>query len=177
MSTGLVFLSILGLMILIAIIQNLRNPPREINFDELPEDVASEIKTLFPEFQPLSVKFIPVSKKYHIKGEYQTHQVRIEAEMTKAGLLDELELKDIENRSTSRGAPINSINEIPEPILKTAFSMLAQNPETPQFIKAYHAKFSNEAGYKLELKQSNHHYEFEITESGRLIEFEKERCH
>ena len=146
MYLGIIILSVVAILFLFAVIHNVRNPARVIQFDELPDDVIADLKMHFPEFQSAEVRFLPAVRKYKMKGSYKDQQVAIEVEMTKSGLIDEL-----------------------------AFSQLTQSSETPQFVRACHVQFSHEAGYKLELAQLGYHYEFEITESGRLIEFEKER--
>jgi len=176
MEIGLIVLAIFVIFFIVAIIQNLRNPPRNIDYSELPEIAQLEIQSCFPEFEVESVRFSPAVREYLLKGLYKGNQVKIEAEMTSAGLLDELELNDMERRIMKRGAEIQSAEEIPESILKMAFTTLSANEETPQFVKAYHVTFSEEPGYKLKLKQANYYYEFEVSAEGRLFEFEKELC-
>lgn len=176
MIEGLIVIGVFGLLFFFAIIKNVKNPPREIDFGEVDEVVQLEIKKCIPEFQSETVRFLPAVKKYQMKGVYKGNPVRVEAEMTKAGLFDELELKDIsEFYSQKRGAAIKSINEIPEPILNIAFSMLGESSEAPEFVRGYHATFLGKAGYDLRLNLSTHRYEFEIREDGRILEFEKER--
>ena len=175
MYLGIIILSVVAILFLFAVIHNVCNPPRVIQFNELPDDVIADLKMHFPEFQSAEVRFLPAVRKYKMKGSYKDQQVAIEVEMTKSGLIDELEFNDTDNKSSIRKAIIKDIDEIPELILKLAFSQLTQSSETPQFVRACHVQFSHEAGYKLELAQLGYHYEFEITESGRMIEFEKER--
>lgn len=167
-------LIIFGGLFVIAIFQNIKNPPRDIEYEEVPEAVKNVVERLFPDFPRDQVRFAPVRKSYSLKGVYQGDKAEIDLELDKKGRLLEFEFEVEKYGSDSFSGNINNIEEIPELVMHLVFSMMDDRDVAPQFISGRNAKFGNagDKGYRLEFEQANRSYEFKISSEGRLVELE-----
>ena len=175
MNLGIVILALVTVVFLVAIIQSMKNPPKMIDLDELPQIVSSEVNFYFPEFEYESIRFLPLKKEYDIKGKYFEDLAKVEVELNKEGAIKELEFELKGYYRKRRGAALKDVGEIPKPVLEVAFAFLGADNEPPEFMRGNHIKFSDEAGFSFKLRKGKILYKFQILENEKLVEFEVDK--
>lgn len=165
------FVGFMVLMIVVAIIKNALNPPRDLDWQEVPSKIREVVTSVFSEFEVDSSRYIPVARKYKIRGQYRGRSVEIEVEGSSDGSIRELELEDLERGQMMRSKPYQ-FEELPAAVADHLSSLIGPDLASLHCQRLSKGTFNGEPAFSLNGRTQNATWEVEITETGRLIEVE-----
>jgi hypothetical protein len=157
-----------------ALIQNALYPPVEIQPSELPDVLKSELSTLFPKFAPDRIKFMRLRHRYTLEGQFEGRPGKIFCGLTPDEELAEIEFKDVSGTCSFTNQKRIQSTLVPSQIAEIMKPYLASDATSFESSRASSGMIGSENAFKIKINSEDYEYEFEITESGRLVEFEKE---
>ena len=172
-----IFYGILFLVIVTAVgalIQNAIYPPVEIQPSELPDVLKDELSTLFPKFAPNKIKFMRLRHRYTLEGDFEGRPGKIFCGLTPDAELAEIEFKDISGTRSFTNKKRIQPTLVPLQIAEIMKPYLASDATSFESSRASSGMIGSENAFEIRISSEQFEYEFEITESGRLVEFEKE---
>ena len=161
------------LLIAVGVLRRRLNPFAEIAYASLPAELRAEIERVHPRFAPRVTRLTKKGDVAVVDGDDNGEGLRIEAEFDPAGTLLELETERMRSkRTTGRVAP----DVLPEAVtheihrvLGDALSHFAQTRVTT-------GTLGDEELFEMKGRDGDWKWEIAVSASGRLLEFEKERC-
>ena len=173
MGTFLVlFSAVLGLAILRAVVARKRNPYSEVAFDALPQSLREEIARSVPEFQPTSIRITKRQNEARLQGSYLGQRASIEGDFDPSGALVDFEFEASEGARVRTGI---EPSELPEPARRRVDALLGDRRASFVERRVTGGSVHGEGNYKIVGDTSSWNWEIEVSESGTLLELEKER--
>ena len=172
---GIVFL--IAAMAVAGFVQNLLYPPVEISQSELPANVQRELDKFFPAFQPGKILYQENRRRYTMTGKNANRECKLKIELEPDGEMDEVEFKDRSGPTALENISRISVTAVPQHVAEIMNAYLIDDATPIENSRACSAMINRENAFKIDLRTSAYKYEFEITESGRIVEFEKEKRH
>jgi len=173
MSTFLLLLSaVLGIAIFRAAVARNMNPYSDVVFDALPQALRDEIARSVPEFQPTSVRLTKKRDEARLQGSYLGQRASIEGDFDRSGALVDFEFEASEGSRVRTGI---EPNELPERARSRVDALLGD--ERASFIerRVTGGTVNGEGNYKIVGDADGWSWEIEVSESGTLLELEKEK--
>lgn len=166
------FLAFVVLGIVSSVLRRRRNPFLTVSLVELPDALRGDIERLVPEFQPSTVRLTKNRDEAHVRGEYLGVPASIEAEFNPRAELVEFEFEAVSGSRMRAGI---SPEALPQAARATVDRVLG--PERGAFVETSltGGTLAGEGNFKIEGDVGDWHWEIEVSESGRLLEIERER--
>ena len=170
---GFVFLIIA--MVIAGFVQTMLYPPVEVSPSELPASVQRELDKFFPAFQPGKILYLENRRRYTFTGLNDGRDCKITVELDPDGTIDEVDFNDRSGPTTLENITRISVTSVPQHVAQIMNAFLVDDATPIENSRARAAMINRENAFKIDLLTAAYKYEFEITESGRLVEFEKEK--
>ena len=154
-------------------VQTVIYPPVVLQPDQLPAAIQRELQNCCAEFVPLRIKHQKVRHRYQIEGTLVELNYYLEIDLTPDGELAETKLQDpLRSRKLLNLAPIpNSL--VPIQLAERMQVVLAHDSSPICSSLAFCGLLESERAYQIKIQTDDFGYEFVLTESGQLVEFEK----
>ncbi len=167
-----IFLGAFALAILQAVLRRKLNPYGEAAWEALPEELRAEIERVLPGFRPGEAQITRKGDEARITGDYQGETMRVEANFDRAGALVEFEV-DAPRRSRMTG--LASPDDLPSAARQEIDRVLGELAASfsPGLVKR--GRSGAEALFEVNGVAGRWKWEIGVSESGRLVEVEKER--
>lgn len=151
------------------------HPPVEVSSAELPSVVQCELARFFPGFEPHKILFSKQRQRYSLDGLIDSRNSKLVFELQADGELDEVDFKDLSGPKSMENITRIATADVPQHIADIMSRLLADDSTPIQSNRACRMMINRENAYKIHLRTKIYKYEFEITDAGRLVEFEKEK--
>ncbi|NNC89139.1 MAG: hypothetical protein HKN82_11830 [Akkermansiaceae bacterium] len=166
-------LLLFGVLVAIAVIRNIRNPPRQIEWSDVPGELRNALRDSLAGFEVQTVTHVPVAMKYKLRGTYRGREGRAELECGPKGALQEIEYEDAAIGAVTRTTECQLTDLSPEAIAHVGELM---GPERSSFqpSRVTAGTCADQPAFEVRGSSENWRWEIEITAGGRLIEMEKD---
>ena len=170
-------LFIVTVLLVANFVQLLIYPPLEIQPADLPEVVQQELKNCFPNFRPAGIKLLRPRQRYLMNGKISDTPSRVLVDLTPDQELVKVEFSDDSGPSRfSNKRPIPTTT-VPPQISAAIRKYLPATLATGKDSTAFSGMIGSEQAYQIKIHSDEFDYEFEITQAGRLVGFEKVHPH
>ena len=167
-----VFIGI-GALLVLRVLSGLKQPAHNLLPNQLPEPIRQEVEGSFPGFVMESGRSIR-DRKFVIKGTYLGRTGRVEVELDRNGVIREFEYEELSGNFSSKSYIACGSTQIPETVHQLAADLLGDQAGRFELHDTMRGKANGEKAYKLKGRTPGLTWEFQVTETGRLIEFERE---
>jgi hypothetical protein len=163
-------------VILFSIVRSLigrkRDPVGDVRFDQLPPVLQEEIQRIAPDFQPESIRATESGSDAYLRGDYRGTRASIEADFDAEGNLVEFEFEAVHGSRTRRGI---AQGDLPAAVVAEVDRVLGD--ERARFTQQGQTAgtLNGEGNYKVRGDADDWSWEIEVSESGQLLEVEKEK--
>ena len=168
-----VFLAI-GAFLIFRVLFGLKKSAANLSPNQLPEKVLTAARETLAEFQMESASSI-MGRKFVIRGTYRGNPGKMDVELGRDGEVDEVEYDEILQSGSSKFLTGCELSEIPDIVRRTIQEVLGEDHVNFQPYRASKGKVNGEGCYKVKGRLPGWKWEFEVLESGRLIELERDR--
>ncbi len=169
-----VVLFLIGVSIIVTFVQNLVHPPLKIAATELPESVQQELSLHFPNFQPREIFFLSSRHRYTMNGTIDRRPARMEFDVNPDHELAEVDFEETAVPTAFQGKTKIAPAAIPSQLAEVMAPFLDAEVDEHATCRAYAGRIGSENAFKIKIRSEHWKYDFEITQSGRLVEYEKE---
>lgn len=168
---------VVALTVFANLVQTVMHPPVEISAAEIPRPVQKELDRLFPSFVTSTIMFLKSKRRYIIQGTTDHHPGRIEFELLPDGKIDEIDFNDISCSTAMQNRTRIPIANIPTRVAETLNPLCDGNHSQIAGGRSNSGMIGSENAFEIKFRTVDFQYEFQVTETGRLVEFEKKRIH
>ncbi len=162
-------------LMLLSIVRRVLNPPKPLQWLEVPAPVRQAVESSLPGFSPLSQQVFEGGRKYKIDGSYRGHTGRVEVEMGAQGEVKEIEYDENPGSKLTTGLEDCELTDFPPVVLDHIQQLMGSESDQYQPYRVRRGKLRGETVFKTKGHTPDWKWEFEVMESGRLAELEKER--
>lgn len=169
---------VVGVLVFIAfgvvgpILKRMGNPAEEVPLERIPADARAEIDRILPEFRPDGIRLTRNGSHAYLEGDHQGARARVKAEFHQPAGLTELEFNAVSGARSRRRI---SREELPAGAVGEVERVLGDDLAAFDWYSVTGGTLDGEGNYEVEGTANDWKWEIEVTESGRLLEFEKER--
>jgi hypothetical protein len=164
----------MGVYILIKIISRVLNPPKPLQWSEVPLDIREAIEANLSGFVVESQRERDGRGEWLFQGAYKGHSGRVEIECDRDGRISEFEFGEGQAvRMTTNNTPCE-FSEVPRVAMDHLRELMGSETERFQPSRVRRATMKGEVIFDIEGRTPTWEWEIKMTESGRLVELEKE---
>lgn len=154
------------------IIKNLLNPPKKIEWADVPEGPRSLFEASIPGFEVSGGLHIPGARKYKLQGEYRGQEMRGEIEYDSFGNVEEIEC-EVVGRGMSNSGQECQLTDLPAEVITHMGELMGDDHKDFAPSRMHQGSFGEETAFEVRGTTTQWRWEFEFTASGKLIEMEK----
>ena len=167
-----IVLIILGAVVALNLIKRWLNPPKPVTMEELPTNVRAEFEQ-FGDFEIEKIIFEKSELEYKFYGSCSGEPARVEVELNRSREIREVEF-NVRSKLKKPGQFISD-KTVPQSVAEIMFPYLGDEAQSFELTRINSCEIRNEPAFDVKGRTANWKWEFEICESGKLYEMEKEK--
>lgn len=169
---ALIFFGVFALAIGQAFVRRMANPYREVALGEVPGGVRDELERVLPGYAHRNARLTRKGDEVRLEGSYLGQDVRIEAELTSGGELIEFE---VDGARPVRKLGLADRSDLSDVVAKEIERVLGASIDSLEGFVLTRGRSGSEPYYELDGRDEAWKWEVSVTESGQLLEMEREK--